>query len=33
MALSDVYVVGDDAFWGRKTELDAFAAMYMNAVC
>jgi flagellin-like protein len=33
MALSDVYVVGDDAFWGRKTELAAFAAMYMNAVC
>ncbi len=31
--LSEVYVVGDDAFWGRRTELDAFSAMYMGSVC
>ncbi|MEM1982041.1 MAG: hypothetical protein QW788_05745, partial [Candidatus Hadarchaeales archaeon] len=26
--LVDMYLVGDDAFWGRKTELTAFAAMW-----
>lgn len=31
--LVDMYLVGDDAFWGRKTELTAFAAMWMNKLC
>ncbi len=31
--LQEVYVAGDDAFWGGKTELEAFSAMYMNKLC
>jgi flagellin-like protein len=31
--LQEVYVMGDDAFWRGKTELEAFAASYMNALC
>ena len=29
----DLYLVGDDAFWGRKTELWAFSDMWVNALC
>ncbi|MCQ8897843.1 MAG: hypothetical protein NQU48_00085 [Hadesarchaea archaeon] len=31
--LVDMYLVGDDAAWKTKTELNAFAVMYMTKLC